>query len=600
MLRRLLIENIGVIERLDIPFDDGFTVLTGETGAGKSIIVSCLSLALGERADGSVVRSGAARARLEAVFEPDEIKAAIPAALLENLGITDEESPLTLHVTREIHVKGRSECAVNGRKVSLKVLRQAGRYLAESHGQRQTLALLETGEQRNILDHYGDLDGEREAAADSLRQLRLVRADVNRLRRSEAEAADRRETLQHELAAFRDIAPTPGEDTALERERSRLAHAEQLGHLADSSRELLIESQRGDAAVTDTLAEIARNLRQAAALDSNLRPTWEAAEALAEQAQEIAVSMGRYSESLDADPTRLNLVEGRIGAIDDLKRRHGGTLEDVISWAEQTELELAGLERDSERAAELAVLETRLNAEVMERAQSLSAKRAHAAARFGRALETEIETLALAGTRVVVDVRSSLAAAGEDESSGDSQKSVDALRLCDESGSDEVEFLIAPNEGEPLRPLSQVASGGEMARVMLAVKTTLSCGDARTLALDEIDVGVGGHVGGAIGGNLAMLGRWQQVICVTHLPQVAAHADQHIRVFKQTEGGRAFTRIEHLREYDARAGELAKMIGSNTAAGLRSMGELLDSARRYDGAGELGSGIVLRLLEAVG
>ncbi len=598
MLRQLTIKNIGVIDRLDIPFEAGFTVLTGETGAGKSIIVDCISLALGAKADALLLRSGAETARVEAVFELDADDILLPPELLRKIAVKDSEPGLSLRMTREISKDGRTECTVNGRKVALKVLQETGRRLAEAHGQRQTLSLLRPGEQRDILDRYGDLEETRERVAETVRQLRRIRAELGKLRRKDAEVAARRDALEHELRAFREIAPVPGEDDALQRERSRLAHAEQLGLLAGASRGLLIDPPRGDTGAVDALAETAQNMRDAAELDADLRPTWEAAEALAEQAQDMALSLSRYAETLETDPNRLDTVEERIAALDDLKRKHGETLENVITWGEEAEQELAGLEKASEQVEELVVRESRLNGEVMERARSLSGARRAAGARLSRALEIEIETLALAGTRVVVQVCSKLEGVPPSSVMEETQDFADALTLCDESGCDEVEILIAPNEGEPPRPLSRIASGGEMARVTLAIKTVLAHADVRSLVLDEIDVGVGGHVGGTIGSKLADLARRQQVVCVTHLPQVAAHADHHMRVFKRTERGRTLARVEKLDNHDSRIQELSKMIGSNSPAGRQSMGELLDAAHGYDAERE--SGVTLRLLEAAG
>ncbi len=570
MLQRLTIENIGVIDRLTIPFDDGFTVLTGETGAGKSIIVNCISLALGAKSDASLLRSGAETGRVEAVFETD--------------------AGVTIHVAREMRSDGSSACTVNGRKAGLKTLQQTGRQLTETHGQRQTLSLLGPGEERDTLDRYGALNGMRGRVEDSVKQLRHVRSELKRLRRKDAERTARRDELEHNLRAFRDITPMPGEDDVLQRERSRLAHAEQLGVLAGAARALLVEPPRGEVGATDALTEIAHHLREATELDTDLRKSWEEAEALAEQSQELALSLGRYVESLETNPNRLDAVEERIVALDDLKRRHGGSLQDVIAWSENAEQELAGLDRASEQIAELAARESRLNSEVIECSKALSEARSAAAARFGRALESEIEALAMAGTRIDVDVRSAL-----ERAYGDSP---DTLEICGEAGCDEVEILIAPNEGEPPRPLSKIASGGEMARVTLAIKTVLAHSDARSLVLDEVDVGVGGHVGGTIGSKLADLARHQQVICVTHLPQVAAHADHHLRVFKETKDGRAATKVENLVDDGSRIGELTAMIGSDSAAGRRSMEELLDAARGCETARE--SGVTLRLLEAAG
>ena len=591
MLRQLTIENIGVIDRLDIPFEAGFTVLTGETGAGKSIIVDCISLALGAKADALLLRSGAETARVEAVFDLDADDLLLPPELLRKIAVKDSEPVLSLRMTREIGRDGRNECTVNGRKVALKVLQEAGRHLAEAHGQRQTLSLLRPGEQRDILDRYGDLEEARQHVAETVRQLRRIRSELGKLRRKDAELAARRDALEHELRAFREISPVSGEDDALQRERSRLAHAEQLGLLAGAARALLIEPPRGDTGAVDALAEIAQNMREAAELDADVRTTWEAAEALAEQAQDMALSLSRYAETLETDPNRLDAVEERIATLDDLKRRHKGTLEDVIEWGERAGQELLGLEKASGRVAELVAQEGRVNGQVIEHSWTLFRARSAAAARLGRALESEIESLAMGGTRVVVQVRSALGDVRNGEAA-------DALSICDESGSDDVEILIAPNAGEPPRSLSRIASGGEMARVTLAIKTVLAHADIRSLVLDEIDVGVGGHVGGTIGSKLANLARRQQVVCVTHLPQVAAHADHHMRVFKRTERGRTVARVKSLDNHESRIQELSKMIGSNSPAGRQSMGELLDAARGYDAERE--SGVTLRLLEAAG
>ena len=359
MLRQLTIKNIGVIDRLDIPFEAGFTVLTGETGAGKSIIVDCISLALGAKADALLLRSGAETARVEAVFDLDADDLLLPPELLRKIAVKDSEPVLSLRMTREIGRDGRNECTVNGRKVALKVLQEAGRHLAEAHGQRQTLSLLRPGEQRDILDRYGDLEEARQRVAETVRQLRRIRSELGKLRRKDAELAARRDALEHELRAFRDIAPVPGEDDVLQRERSRLAHAEQLGLLAGAARALLIEPPRGDTGAVDALAEIAQNMREAAELDADVRTTWEAAEALAEQAQDMALSLSRYAETLETDPNRLDAVEERIATLDDLKRRHKGTLEDVIEWGERAGQELLGLEKASGRVAELVAQENR-------------------------------------------------------------------------------------------------------------------------------------------------------------------------------------------------------------------------------------------------
>ena len=595
MLRRMTIENIGVIDCLDIPFEDGLTALTGETGAGKSIIVNCLAIVLGAEANASVVRSGAELARIDAVFEADGLYERIPPALLNKLGVAESDSPFLLRVTREISAHGGSTCAVNGRDVPLETLRHAAAYLAEWHGQRQNLAFLEPSEQRDMLDRYGGLDDDRDEVAETVRRLRKVRAEMSRLRRRAAKESARRDELESELADFHAIAPTPGEDRALESERARLAHAEQLGVFIGAARAILVDPPQSRASVVDSLAELSQNARKAAELDAQLSGVTETTDMALDQLQDLARSLDRYLEGLTADPSRLDAVEERIEALNRLKRQHGDSLEDVMAWAHRAQQDLAGLDKTSNRLTELTVEEERLNAAVLDSATSLSAKRSQAAVRLGCDLETEIAALALEGARVIVDVRCGIASTDDD-----SPRRADALTSCDESGGDHVEILIAPNVGEPAASLYAIASGGEISRVVLAIKTVLSRGDARTLALDEIDVGVGGHVGGAIGSKLAGLGRDQQVICVTHLPQVAAHAANHIRVFKREEAGRMVTGIENLTTHDERADELSRMIGSGTAAARRSMGELLEAAHDHNGQSYVPARGSLRLLEAVG
>ena len=595
MLRRMTIENIGVIDCLDIPFEDGLTALTGETGAGKSIIVNCLAIVLGAEANASVVRSGAELARIDAVFEADGLYERIPPALLNKLGVAESDSPFLLRVTREISAHGGSTCAVNGRDVPLESLRHAASYLAEWHGQRQNLAFLEPSEQRDMLDRYGGLDGDRDDVAETVRRLRKVRAEMSRLRRRAAKESARRDALESELADFHAIAPTPGEDRALESERARLAHAEQLGVFIGAARAILVDPPQSRASVVDSLAELSQSARKAAELDAQLSGVSETTDIALDQLQDLARSLDRYLEGLTADPSRLDAVEERIEALNRLKRQHGDSLEDVMAWAHRAQQDLAGLDKTSNRLTELTVEEERLNAAVLDSATSLSAKRSQAAVRLGRDLEAEIAALALEGARVIVDVRCGIAPTDDD-----STRRADALTSCDESGGDHVEILIAPNVGEPAASLYAIASGGEISRVVLAIKTVLSRGDARTLALDEIDVGVGGHVGGAIGSKLAGLGRDQQVICVTHLPQVAAHAAHHIRVFKREEDGRMVTGIENLTTHDERADELSRMIGSGTAAARRSMGELLEAAHDHNGLSHVPARGSLRLLEAVG
>ena len=597
MLCVLTIENIGVIDRVVIPFAAGFNVLTGETGAGKSIIVESIGLALGARTDASLLRAGAKTARVEAVFDVEAGAFTLPDELTVKLDIREKAGRFAICLAREIKADGRGACTVNGRHVSLRTLQDVGRRLVDAHGQRQTMSLLRTSEHRELLDHYGGLLDLRGEFADALYRLRAARAELAQIRRDEDEQAARLAQITRELQAIRDVAPVLGEDESLTRERARLANAVQLRQLAGSAKSSLVDNVGAEPSGADALAETAQGLRAASELDAALRPLHEAAEALWEQAQDISHALGRYVEDLDTDPNRLEYVDQRIAMLDELKDRHGGSIEEVIARGEAAEVELEQLIATPERRAALEETERMLAAGVVGRGVELSKARQTAAARLGQALETEIADLALRGARVAVQVTpmrddaTSAKAATVDDVTG--EESYD----LDESGFDHVEILIAPNDGEPLRPLVKTASGGEMARLMLALKSVLVRGGAPTLVLDEIDVGVGGHVGATVGRKLNRLAERHQVICVTHLPQVASYASRHFRVAKSSMEGRTITRVEHLEDRQSRIAELAQMIGSQSASARRSVGEMLDDAQ--PGESNVESPVTLRLLEAV-
>ena len=604
MLCGLTIENIGVIDRVVIPFAAGFNVLTGETGAGKSIIVESIGLALGARTDASLLRAGAPAARVEAVFDVEAGELSLPEDLAAKLGIREKAGRLAMCLVREIKADGRGACTVNGRHVSLKTLQDVGRRLVDAHGQRQTMSLMRTSEHRELLDHYGGLLALRGEYVDALHRLRAARAELARIRRDEDEQAARLAQLIRELQAIRDVAPVPGEDDALTRERTRLANAVQLRQLAGSAKSFLVDNADAEASGADALAETAQGLRAATAFDADLKPLHEAAEALWEQAQDIAHALGRYVEDLDTDPNRLEYVDLRVALIEELKDRHGGSIENVIAHGVAAEVELEQLIATPEHRAALEESERALAAGVGGRGVELSRARQAAAARLGQALEAEIADLALQGARVSVQVTplrrnatASKTAIGLDSEIVDDAGGAGPYGL-DESGIDHVEILIAPNDGEPLRPLVKTASGGEMARLMLALKSVLVRGGAPTLVLDEIDVGVGGHVGATVGRKLSDLAEQHQVICVTHLPQVASYASRHLRVVKGSKEGRTITRVEHLADRQSRIAELAQMIGSQSASAQRSVGEMLDDAQ--PGERNPKSPVTLRLLEAVG
>ncbi len=603
MLAELRIRDFAIIDELYLNLEPGFIVLTGETGAGKSIIVDAVALLLGGRADSTVVRAGADRAIVEGAFRLGATERAVIDPVLEQEGLEGDDPNLLL-LGREVRENGRTVCRVNGRTVTLALLREVAEGLVDIHGQSEHLSLLRVREHINLLDRYGELWPLRAQVAEVVGQIRAVRKELADLMRSEQELAHRADLLKFQVEEIRAAVLRPGEEEELLEERLRLANAEQLAARAGEALRAL-EGGEEVAGALDLLGAALRALEGLARVDPALESQLRVAETANYQIEELIHTLHDYQEQIEYNPQRLQEVEDRLALVRRLERKYGATIPDVLAYAEKAAHELDTITHSEERVAGLRAEEERLLARLAELAVDLSQRRREVAGRLAAGVEAELGDLRMEGARFGVDFH------WREDPEGvplpqslipDSQfdEWIGKRVAFDASGIDHVEFFVSPNPGEPLKPMARIASGGETSRLMLALKTVLSRADETpTLIFDEIDQGIGGRVGATVGEKLWSLavgtgpgGLRHQVLCVTHLPQLAGFGDAHLHVLKIVEGERTVTRVRQLRG-KARVEELAQMLGASGEAAYRSAEEILEhvkSRKKGRGAGEQGSG----------
>jgi DNA repair protein RecN (Recombination protein N) len=606
VLAELHIRDFAIIDELLLTFAPGFTVLTGETGAGKSIIIDAVDLVLGGRADSTIVRAGADRAIVETTFRLSPAQRAGIDPVLEREGL-EGDSPDLLLLGREVRLNGRSVSRANGRAVTRALLRQVAEGLVDIHGQSEHLSLLRVREHVNLLDRYAELWALRTQVAELVGQVRAVRRELADLIRSEQELAHRADLLQFQIGEIGAAALQPGEEKELLEERLRLANAEQLAELVGKALRAL-EDGEGEAPTTlDLLGAALRALKVLARVDPAQEPRLRAAESVNYQVEELVRGLRDYQERVEHNPRRLQEVEERLTLIRQLERKYGRTILNVLAYAERVAQELDTIAHSEERIAELQAEEERLLAKLGQLAVKLSQRRREAAHRLSAGIEGELRDLRMEGARFGVDFQWREDAAGVPVSKSQIGESAnqrvselgEGRFAFDGTGIDRIEFLVSPNPGEPLKPLVKIASGGETSRLMLALKTVLSRADETpTLIFDEIDQGIGGRVGATVGEKLWGLatgtrpgGLRHQVLCVTHLPQLAGFGDVHFHVEKVVEGERTVTRVRPL-QGGARVEELAQMLGASGEAGYRSAEEILTQVERCkkQEAGSRGAG----------
>ena len=586
-LRLLSVTDFATIEQLDIELATGFSVLTGETGAGKSIIVDALGLLLGGRADVGMVRSGARRSRVEGIFLlGGDIAQRINIVLKEyDFDVGEEE----LILAREVNLDGRNTCRVNGRIVPLRLLSALGQHLVDIHGQNQHLSLLRVREHMDILDKYGGLWQLRTEVAEGSRQLTEARRELDRLRNDEAEVAQRVDFLRYQVEEISaaNLRPTEYED--LTTERDRVANAERIITLCDHAYGALYDGLDRRESVMDLIGQVSKDLSQLEQLDPSLRHNLEPVDALMHQVDELARELRSYRDGIEYSPDRLHELEERLDLINRLRRKYGSTVGEILAFGERASQELETLDHREERVEELRAREMDLRRQVGRLAGRLSEARHQAAGSLADAIREEAAGLGFGYIEVLVDLRQSDSEDGVPVGTSDgaryatlSSDGESIRRLAfNETGVDSVEFLISLNPGEPPRPLARIASGGEASRLMLAIKSILSTADQiPILVFDEIDAGIGGRVGSVLGRKLWGLSRDHLVLCVTHLPQIACYADHHARVTKLASHDRTVTAVEVLGG-EARVTELSQMLGSDSGATRTNATEMLRQAIRW-------------------
>jgi DNA repair protein RecN (Recombination protein N) len=560
LLAQLTVRNVVLIERLVLELAPGFNVVTGETGAGKSMVVDALSLVLGGRARPDLVRAGAGEAEVEALFEL--LPASRAAAKLEAAGIPGERE---LVVRRVVLAEGRSRAYVNGRLCTAAQLGEIASDLCDIASQHESVSLTDPSTHVEYLDAFGRLEGDRLQVAERVDALAVVQRELEAASAQERGRAEREDFLRWQLREIDELDPRDGEETELEHERGRLRHAEKLQSATRRAAERIYE---GEGTICDELARLGAELDQAAAIDGSLAPLARTVESSRAELSDAARALARYAETVEASPDRLAEVEERAFRLQKLLRKHGPATADLLAHRSSLGRELGSLASASERVGELEGEKARQAVEAGTAARALSRKRREAAERLADAIGRELSQLGMGRARVIVDVQP-MAGAGE-------ALLVDGGRLT-RTGIDRVEFLIAPNRGEEPRPLRRIASGGELSRALLALKRVLAeKGPAGTYVFDEVDAGVGGAVAEVIGRSIADIARHRQVVCITHLPQIAALADAHFVVDKTESRGRTSTTVKRLTPSE-RIEEIARMIGGIKVgdAARRAAAELL-------------------------
>lgn len=536
MLAEINIRNFAIIDHLAVEFGQGMTVLSGETGAGKSILVDALSLILGERADGDAVREGAERSDISARFTLADAPAA-SAWLAEHELDGDDECVIRRVVARE----GRSRGWINGTPMPVRELRALGECLVDIHGQHAHQSLLKRDAQRALLDEYGDHRCALTAVAEAAQALKATRTAVARIEQIDSAGDSRLDLLRYQVSELETLALGADEYNALEAEHQRLASAERL--IEDGQRALGLLHEAEEGAASDRLGAAERLLGELATIDNGFDALAELVGGALIQAQEAADGLRRHVENLDTDPQRFREVESRLEAIQDIARKHQVAPSELAALGEQLTAELAELEGAGKKLAELKQTEIEQTAAYDAAAAQLSAARQQAAQPLGEAITNIIRDLGMPEGQFSARVRSQ------------------ASDRANPTGTDHIEFLIAANPGQSARPLERVASGGELSRISLAIEViAASRTRVPTLVFDEVDTGIGGGVAEIVGRQLRRLGAAGQSLCVTHLPQVAAQAEHHLHVNKQVRSGQTTTQINNLDAED-RIEELARMLG---------------------------------------
>ncbi len=557
MLRELRIRNFVLIEELSLELAPGFNVLTGETGAGKTIIIDALGLLLGERVRGDLIRPGTEEASVEAVFERFDTRGGkrIQHFLV---GQGFEPDPEGLFVKRMIRRDGRGRCYINSSPTQLKVLEELGELLVDIHGQHEHQSLLRIDVHMDLLDAYAGVESQTESVRFKFSQLSEIHQEIERLEEAQRERRRQEDLLKFQIEEIEQAEIMADEEEPLERERRMLQHSERLAENTQAIQKLLVEGTEERQAIVDGLADIQRRLQEMAEVDESLASAERDLSSARIQLEEIGREMTSYGQRIESDPQRLEQLEQRMHLLKQLKHKYGATLEEVLRYLEQTREHLKELEAAEESLADFMARREEVTRGFIQEAMALSQQRQKAAVRLSRAVTRELRTLGMTHGQFQAQL----------EALGDFGT---PLRLDEKSyracarGIDRVVFLVTTNPGQDPGALKQVASGGELSRIALAIKTVLAQVDrVGSLVFDEIDSGIGGDMAEIVGGKFRRVADQRQVICITHLPQIAGKAHANFRVSKTVQGAQTHCRVERI-EGEQLEAEIARMLGDGSS-----------------------------------
>jgi DNA repair protein RecN (Recombination protein N) len=571
MLTELHIQNFAIIDKLDLRFGSGLIILTGETGAGKSIILDAVVMLIGGKADTTFVRADSDAAFVEGVFQLKGPEKEAVHEVLKREELMDDPDYVTL--MREVRKEGRSVARVNGRTVNVGLLKELGALLIDIHGQAEHLSLLDPRAHLGLLDRYAEVTKPLNDYRQTYHSLLSLRRELSDLRKAQSDADRRTEMLTYQVEEIESARLKAGEDEELKKERDRLANAESLAQNAQEALAVLEEGSPETPAATDLVGQAAQALAALAKIDAAQAELANQAELMLDTMSDVIHNLRNYLEEIEFNPKRLDDVEERLDLIHSLTRKYGGNIPAVIAYGADAQKQLETITGAADRITELEMQEAKLLEKLSKQGNTLSEKRKSAAIEMGKGIELELDDLKMASAQFGVDFQTKPDVNG--------LPLADGTRIAfDQNGFDRVEFLVAPNPGEGLKPLAKIASGGETSRLMLGLKNVMARADeVPSLIFDEIDQGIGGRVGMVVGQKLWNLSRLHQVFCVTHLPQLAVFGDQHYQVQKLVDKGRTLTRVEPL-EGEARLLELSQMLGEVGEGTLRSAHELLQTARQ--------------------
>jgi DNA repair protein RecN (Recombination protein N) len=545
MLSQLTITNFAIIKSLDISFRSGLNILSGETGTGKSIIINAMNLILGGRASADLIRSGCDEARVEALFMVPE-----NPILGQTLSAMDIPFDGELVIKRTIYREGRNKIFINGSMATLQMLSRLGPILISISGQHEHQLLLRPDNHIYLLDDFGGLTTDRIRLGESFAGYQELTRKIARLEKDIRDREEKQDLIRFQVQEIEKAEIVPQEDQALDQEKRRLQHAEELQAIISEGYLALYE--RDDSALS-AVSQQRKQMEKGAEIDPRLDTVCEALAEIEARMEDVSLGLRDLRNATQADPQRLEEVGSRLEMLNRLKRKYGPTLEDVIQFREGLASTISDLDEKRESHAQLSRAKEELESKVLKEATALSRKRQEAAGVLERAVESELSYLHMENTRFQVFLE---AASGEEE-----EPDAGKLKALRAEGIDRVEFMISPNVGEELRPLSKIASGGELSRIMLALKTILArTASVETIIFDEIDSGISGATAEVIGEKLLSLGRYHQMLCITHLPQIASQGETHYLVTKAVKSGRTQTLISELGS-EGRVQEIARLLG---------------------------------------